>query len=75
MTLICQVIFTKNNINLKNFTSYGNIRTSNISCYGMSNTINDISLAIGREVSSFRNMDLVTTNRLTLIWVDLCLET
>ena len=75
MTLICQVLFSKNNIKLKNFTSYGNIRTSDINCYGMSNTIKDIYLAIGKEVYSFRNMDLVTTNRLTLIWVDLCLET
>ena len=61
MTLICQVIFSKNNIKLKNFTSCGNIRTLDINCYGMSNSINNISLAIGREVSSFRNMDLVTT--------------
>lgn len=75
MTLICQVLFSKNNIKLKNFTSYGNIRTSDINCYGMSNTIKDIYLAIGKEVYSFRNMDLVTTNRLTLIWVDLFLET
>ena len=60
MTLICQVIFSKNNIKLKNFTSYGNIRTLDINCYGMSNSINNISLAMGREVSSFRNMDLVT---------------
>ena len=51
MTLICQVIFSKNNIKLKNFTSYSNIRTSDINCYGMSNTINDISLAIGRKGS------------------------
>ena len=75
MTLICQVLFSKNNIKLKNFTSYGNIRTSDINCYGMSNTIKDIYLAIGKEVYSFRNMDLVTTNRLTLIWMDLFLET